>query len=87
MYKDTQEVEDTKLLAIARSSKELCTTLIYPSVLSIEKESIRNPLQMAIVIRSHNFYGDIMGIVQLEYVSNTGEEGQEGGGTESPRAT
>jgi hypothetical protein len=44
-------------------------------------------LQMAIVIRSHNFYWDIMGIVQLEYVSNTGEEGQEGGGTESPRAT
>jgi hypothetical protein len=40
-YDDTQEMEDRKLLAIARGPSELCHTLMFPSIISIEKEVLR----------------------------------------------
>lgn len=41
MFDDTQSVEDTALLAIARGPSELCGGLIFPSVITIEKETVR----------------------------------------------
>ena len=41
MYDDEQEPEDRKLLAISRGPNELCNSLIFPSVLLIDKEVVR----------------------------------------------
>jgi hypothetical protein len=41
MYDDTQETEDRKLLAIARVAGQVPETLIFPSIIGIEKNSVR----------------------------------------------
>ena len=52
-YDDTQEMEDRKLLGIARGPTELCLSLIFPSIITIEKEVIRTHDKIAICIRHH----------------------------------
>ena len=41
MYDDTQETEDRKLMAIARVKGQVPETLIFPSIIGIEKEVVR----------------------------------------------
>jgi hypothetical protein len=38
MYDDTKETEDRKLMAIARVKGQVPETLIFPTVIGIEKE-------------------------------------------------
>jgi hypothetical protein len=87
MYDDTQETEDRKLMAIARVKAQVPEVLIFPSIIGIEKEMVREQEKMAVCVRVHKAGGDIQGIVQIEY-SNTVNKDEEDGDekTNSPRA-
>jgi hypothetical protein len=63
MYDDTQETEDRKLLAIARVKGQVPETLIFPSIIGIEKEVVRQHDKLAYCVRVHKAGGDIQGIV------------------------
>jgi hypothetical protein len=41
--------------------------LIFPSIIGIEKESVRENDKMAYCVRVHKAGGDVQGIVQIEY--------------------
>ncbi len=76
MYDDTQETEDRKLMAIARVKGQVPEVLIFPSIIGIEKEVVRQQDKMAICVRVHKAGGDIQGIVQIEYAAVKEEEEQ-----------
>ena len=59
MYDDTQETEDRKLMAIARVKGQVPETLIFPSIIGIEKEVVRQHDKMAYCVRIHKARGDI----------------------------
>jgi hypothetical protein len=63
MYDDTQEMDDRKLLAIARGPNELCEVLIFPSILSVESETMRENDKMAVCVRFNKDDGDLCGII------------------------
>ena len=67
MYDDTQETEDRKLLAIARIAGQVPQTLIFPSIIGIDKEAVRQNDKLAYCVRIHKSGGDVQGIVQIEY--------------------
>lgn len=67
MFDDTQSVEDTKLMAIARGPVELCKSLIFPSVITVEKESVRDGGKLAFCVKYHKEEEEVLGIIQLEY--------------------
>ena len=63
MYDDTQEVQDRKLLAIARNTNYLVDGLIFPSVIAIGKECIREKDKIALCVRINKPKGDVIGII------------------------
>ncbi|TNV86032.1 hypothetical protein FGO68_gene9073 [Halteria grandinella] len=73
MFDDTQSVEDTALLAIARGPSELCGGLIFPSVITIEKETVRQSDKMAYAVKYHKDDEEILGVIQLEYHHQKGQ--------------
>lgn len=70
MYDDTQETEDRKLLAIGRTAGQVPETLIFPSIIGIDKEAVRLGQKLAYCVRIHKKDGDVQGIIQIEYAIN-----------------
>lgn len=63
MYDDTQEVDDRKLLAIARGTGQVVDGLIFPSIIAIDHECINQKNKLALCVRSHKPSGEVLGIL------------------------
>eukprot|EP00347_Sterkiella_histriomuscorum_P005349 403356949 len=74
-YYDSQSIEKTQLIAIARTEKELCDKLLFPSILQVKREAIRKGDSMCICVRYHKSDGELCHILQIEYESKTKENG------------
>jgi len=40
-FSDTMSIDRSKILAIARSPDEVCSEILYPSIIKIHKDSLR----------------------------------------------
>ena len=73
-YWDSQSVDKTQVLAISRTEKDLCQQLIFPSVIQVQKESMRKPDSIASCIRFHKPDGELSCVLQIEQ-DNSGNKG------------
>ena len=65
-FQDSFSIEKTKVLTIARSEEELCTKILYPSIVKIHRDAIRKKESLAVCIRQHKREGEISCILQIE---------------------
>ncbi len=69
-YQDMFGIERNKILSIARSDEELCTSILFPSIMRIHKDALRKKDQLAVCIRTHKKDGDLSCILQIEFSSD-----------------
>lgn len=73
-FHDTMSVEKSKVMAIAKSQDELCTSVAFPSIIQIHKDVIRRKDALAVCMRQHRKDGEVTCLLQIEFVNKDQEE-------------
>jgi hypothetical protein len=83
-FHDTFAIERSKVLAVARSSDELCNEVLYPSIIKIHRDTLRKKDKLAVCIRQHKNQGEVTCILQLEFKQQEGNPGEKERSSISP---
>lgn len=70
-------VDKKKVMAIAKSPEELCTTVAFPSIIQIHKDVIRRKDALAVCMRQHRKEGEVTCLLQIEFVNKDAEGGDD----------